>query len=213
MLDLVNNIIFSQTDNAKKPLLKRNPTKKLNYIEFDGTDDYLIQNQFDASSLAGPNGNTMTFMMIVNVKTIKPQTQLIWIESHNLVKPSNFGIYIAPKIDEISAAFGQETKIEKQNEQNLTGNIEVWTVRVNGSLIQLFRGVSSLTPIKNQNITQILDASGRMSIGGMIFILSDASNYNLYSKMDLYGLSIWSKSLSDDELKNMFRFIQNYYDL
>ena len=94
---------------------------------------------------------------------------------------------------------------------NLTGNIEVWTIRVNHTNMELFRGVSTVTPIKTATISATLTGSAQeIFIGCQVHDNGVAISF---CKMDLYAFAVWAKSLSDDELKNMFRFIQNHFDL
>lgn len=206
-LDPVNRILYSQTNNSKKPLLKRNSTKKLFYLEFDGSDDFLINTGFDTSSLAGKNGNMLTLIMIVNTKQTKNQSQFQW--GTGAVR---FGVHVPWSDGKIYIDFGNINggRLEKIGESNLNGNIEVWTIRVSGIMMQLYRGVSSIAQIENALISTTLSGSGDITIGSGNLGNGNGTNF---SKMDLYGLFVWSKSLNDDKLMNMFRFIQNYYNL
>lgn len=207
--DPVNNISYIQTDNNKKPLLKRDSIKKLFYLEFDGFDDYLIKTNYNVSKLAGANGNTCTVIIIINTKSVKRQSPFQWGTGS-----VRFGLHIPWIDDNIYIDFGDinngRLTVSSNAVSNITGNIEVWTIRVDVNNMELFRGTASINPIETESITETLSGSNKdMTIGSQN---SGGVGFN-FCECDIYGLLIWGKSLSNDELKNMFRFIQDYYNI
>ena len=207
-IDPVNNIDFSQQTNSKKPLLLRDSLKKLFFIRFDGSDDYLGKKSFDVSEIAGSSGNTCTVMLIVKTESIANQSQFQW--GRGAIR---FGAHLPWGDGTVYIDFGSisDGRLEVLSLPNLTGNIEVWTIRVNQTNMELFRGVSTVTPIKTETISATLTGSAQeIFIGCQVHDNGVAINF---CKMDLYAFAVWAKSLSDDELKNMFRFIQNHFDL
>ena len=205
-IDPVNNIDFSQSTNSKKPLFLRDSTKKLFFERFDGSDDYLEKNAFDVSEIAG---NLVTnVILVVKTKAITNQSQFQW--GRGAVR---FGMHIPWGDGTVYVDFGSSSngRLNIPSLLNLSGNIEVWTIRVNQTNMELFRGVSTVTPIKTETISATLTGSAQeIFIGCQVHDNGVAINF---CKMDLYAFAVWAKSLSDDELKNMFRFIQNHFDL
>ena len=92
----------------------------------------------------------------------------------------------------------------KTNVNNLTGNIELWTLRrsrVSNRHIEIFRGTDT-TPI--YTTTQY---SGFSNLREILQIATDGVSY---AKMDLYALFVYNKDLTNAELNQMFRFFQNF---
>ena len=208
-VDPVNNISFTQTDNSKKPLLLRDSNKKRFFLRFDGTDDYLRINSFDVSKVAGPNGNTCTVIMVVNTKQVKKQSQFQWGQAN-----IRFGVHFPWNNGTVWVDFGtlSSGRLTALSLSDLTGNIEVWTIRVNGQNMELFRGISSMTPVGTETISATLSGNPQKMFVGCQVDNDDGTAVN-FSEMDLYAFSVWQKSLSNDELKNMFRFLEDYFDL
>ena len=215
--DPVNNIQFTQGDNDKKPLLKRNAAKRRFFLRFDGTDDFLRKDSFNVRDIAGNNGDTCTVIIICNTKQTKSQSQF----QHGRDNNNRFGVHMPWSDSNIYVDFGNvdNGRLLASSLTNLTGNIEVWTIRVTESLLELFRGVTSINPVQTANITANLSSvqvGGNVSqnqelfIGCQVHTNGSATNF---CEMDLYGLAMWSKSLSNDELRNMHRFLEDYFDL
>ena len=207
-IDPVNNIDFSKSTNSKKPLFLRDSSKKLFFVRFDGSDDYLERNSFDVSEIAGESGNTCTVILVVNTKAITDQSQFQW--GRGAVR---FGMHIPWGDGTVYIDFGSTSngRLNIPSLLDLSGNIEVWTIRVNGTNLELFRGVTSISAIKIETISATLKGSAQeIFIGCQVHTDGTAINF---CEMDLYAFAVWAKSLSDDELKNMFRFIQNHFDL
>ena len=154
--DPINNIYFTQTDNDKKPLLLRNSVKKRFFLRFDGTDDFLQKASFDVSNIAGNNGDTCTVIIICNTKQTKSQSQFQYGRQNN----NRFGVHLPWSDSNIFVDFGNidNGRLHISSLTNLTGNIEVWTIRVTESLMELFRGVSSMNPVQTANISSSLSS-------------------------------------------------------
>ena len=207
-IDPVNNIDFSQSTNSKKPLFLRDSSKKLFFVRFDGSDDYLERNSFDVSEIAGESGNTCTVILVVNTKAITDQSQFQW--GRGAVR---FGVHLPWGDGTVYIDFGSISngRLNVPSLSSLSGNIEVWTIRVNGTNLELFRGVTSISAIKTETISATLTGSAQeIFIGCQVHTDGTAINF---CEMDLYAFAVWAKSLSDNEFKNMFRFIQNHFDL
>ena len=215
--DPINNINFTQNDNDKKPLIKRNSVKKRFFLRFDGTDDLLRKDSFNVRDIAGNNGDTCTVIIICNTKQTKSQSQFQYGRDNN----NRFGVHLPWSDSNIYVDFGNvdNGRLLTSSLTNLIGNIEVWTIRVTESLMELFRGVSSINPVQTANITANLSSvqiGGNVSsnqelfIGCQVHTNGSATNF---CEMDLYGLAMWSKSLNNDELRNMHRFLEDYFDL
>ena len=206
--DPVNAVLYSQTNNAKKPLLKRDNVRKKFFVHFDGINHSLKNMSLDVSKVGGLNGNTCTVILIVKTYQQASQSQFQWGKGN-----VRFGVHIPWSDGTIYIDYGSVSngRLSVSGQQNLAGNIEVWTIRVNGSTMELFRGVTSMTPLKSETVSATLTgAPQEIALGCQIH--SDGTEIS-FCKMDLYSFSVWSKSLSDDELKNMFRFFENYFDL
>ena len=207
-VDPVNNVAYTQTTNSKKTLLKRDSVKKVFYLRFNGTDDSLKNPSFDVSKVAGQNGNTCTVIIVVNTKQQIAQSQFQWGKGN-----VRFGVHLPWGDGTIYIDYGAVNgkRLSIGSQPNLTGNIEVWTIRVDGTNMQLFRGITSTTPVKSETISAtLLGAAQAITLGCQIH--SNNSEIN-FCEMDLYSFAVWAKALSDNELKNMFRFIENYFDL
>ena len=205
--DPVNNIKFTQTVDSKKPILMRDASKKRHFLRFDGVDDYLEVSQYDVSDVAG-EGDTCTVMLVINTKNVTSQSQFQWGSGQ-----VRFGVHIPWGDGTVYIDFGSVAngRLSVASLANLTGNIEVWTIRVDKTEMQLFRGCTSMTPIKTQTISASLTGSAQpFFIGAQVDANGDSTSH---CEMDLYAFAVWSKTLTDNELKNMFRFIQNHFDL
>ena len=188
-VDPVNGVAYVQTNNSKKPLLKRDVAKKVFYLKFDGTDDTLKNPSFDVSKVAGSNGNTCTVIMVVKTKQQKGQSQFQWGKGN-----VRFGVHLPWSDGTLYVDFGAVSggRLSIGSQPNLTGNIEVWTIRVDGTNMQLFRGLS-ITPIKSETISAILSgAAQEIALGFQIH--SDGSEIS-FSEMDLYSFAVWTKAL------------------
>lgn len=205
--DPVNKVSYTQTNDSKKPLLKRDSVKKVFYVHFDGVDDSLKNVSFDVSKVGGSNGNTCTVIIVVKTHQLVSQSQFQWGKG-----ATRFGVHIPWGDGTIYIDYGsvQTGRLTASGQQNLTGAIEVWTIRVDGTNIELFRG-TSITPIASGSISATLTGAAQaILLGGQIHTNNLEQNF---CNMDLYSFAVWSKALSDDELKNMFRFFENHFHL
>ena len=217
-IDPVNNISFTQSSDSKKPLLLRDSIKKVFFIRFDGNGDFLQNPSFDVSEVAGSDGDTCTVIMVIDTKRVKQQSQFQWGNKDE----NRFGVHLPWGDGTCYVDFGNvdNGRLQISSLINLTSSIEVWTIRVNGSNIELFRGVSSMNPIQTASITAKLGRSQQVAgVSQNSQQISIGCQYDTngsprrYCEMDLYAFACWKKALSDDELKNMFRFLENYFDL
>ena len=99
-------------------------------------------------------------------------------------------------------------RLEIHNQQNILGNLELWTMRISENDKEVFRGTSSIIPIYKQvrgfaELPQ--DSKNDFYIGSGI-------NSN-FCRMDLYSLLIYSHALPIVELKGMFWYFKNKYNV
>ena len=94
--------------------------------------------------------------------------------------------------------------LKKENEPNLTNKIELWTIRVKNNSsnnlrkMDLYRGISSLTPIHSINIQHI--------ISGDLFL-------SLSYIMDFYLLLVYKIPINNLFLHTFFQYFKNIYKL
>ena len=70
--------------------------------------------------------------------------------------------------------------------------------------LEPFRGTTSLTPIGLKTVSDSLGSSAQtLSLHGLLA--------HSQSEMDLYALMIYNRTLSNAELKQMFRYFQNEF--
>ena len=191
----LENVVMTQTQDISKPLLKYNDTLRKYYLYFDNQNDILQSNNFSF-----PFEFTIFFL----IKTYNRTDSIHFDFGENY---RNLSMTISGTTNTLiilnSTSLNSYDVLKKINESNLNDKIELWTIRVKNNTstnlrkMELFRG-SSLTPIKSINIQNI--------IRGDLFL-------SLLNEMDFYQLLLYDSSLTDLELKYMFKYYEREYQI
>lgn len=80
---------------------------------------------------------------------------------------------------------------------NVTGNLELWTIRINRTTLELFRG-TNITPIGSSSISTVLPS---VNLCDIIY----------HSEMDLYAFVFYSSAFTDTQIKQMFWFFKSQF--
>ena len=106
--------------------------------------------------------------------------------------------------------YGNNTsyRLEIHNLNNLTGNIDLWTMRISENQKQVFRGTSSITPIYDQ-----VRGFAELPHNVIDAFIIGSGNGGGYCRMDLYSFLIYYRALPDVELKSVFRYFKDVYNL
>lgn len=86
---------------------------------------------------------------------------------------------------------------------NVTGNLELWTIRINRSTSELFRG-TNITPIGSLSISTVLPSGQSKTFVNLCDII-------YHSEMDLYAFVFYSSSFTDTQIKQMFWFFKSQF--
>ena len=106
--------------------------------------------------------------------------------------------------------YGNNTsyRLEIHNLNNLTGNIGLWAMRISENQKQVFRGTSSITPIYDQ-----VRGFAELPQNVIAAFIIGSGNGGGYCRMDLYSFLIYYRALPDVELKSVFRYFKDVYNL
>ena len=203
MTDPVNGNLFAQTTVSRQPLLRYDNTLEKFYVRFDGVDDFLQLPGFTVAEVGGPNRNTTTAFLLVNTQTdAMRQSQFHWSGGGGVVNAHIDGFDGNIYID-----YGSQSgnRLIVGGETGVTGSLELWTIRVNGTLIELFRGTSSLTPIGSDTL------SSALPVGTGSFTIGAWGGTSSFCQMDLYAFAFYNVAFTDDQVKHMFRFFNSRY--
>ena len=145
--DPINSIHFKQNNNSKRPTFKFDSVIKHHYLEFDGTNKLVLQN-YQIDRLGGQNAYTTTLFLLVKTYNKATQSQFRWGGSD-----TRFNAYIPHVNGTLYFDYGDHNnnRLEVSNQQNLTSNLELWTMRISENKKELFRGTNSMTPIYSQS--------------------------------------------------------------
>jgi len=195
--DVVGGVVFSQATASNMPLLSRDATLNKYYMNFDGVNDSLAATSYPLDALGGPNGNTTTIFIVANVLAASSNNQFAILNGTDRLlfavpyDPTN--IYV----DYGSSTFG---RLHVTGFGTITGTVELWTVRVNGTSLQLFRGSTSLTPFGSSSISATLaPVSATFTLGGQFAGIA-------LCEMDLYSLVCYNVALSDADMMQNWRY-------
>ncbi len=191
--DPISGVTLTQPDNTALPVLNVDD-KGIPYLRFD--DDYLFAE--DVSMFGGPNGYTMTFVMIANIDVDANKTAFDWAtlnRDHKLTallpwSSNQYYVYY-----DTSSTTGRLTATGPESTGEVTSclyerngsNSELW---VNGVSIGTQGWLSST--ISNQLGTFTLAATG--------------SDGNYTADMDFYALLFYPRALTDDEKGKLFTY-------
>jgi len=196
--DVVGGVVFSQATAANMPLLGRDTTLNKYYIDFDGLNDTLATLAYPLDTLSGPGGNTSTIFLVVNtLSTPADQNQFALINGVDRILCA-----IPFNATDIYVDYGSSVtgRLNVTGFGTITGTVELWTIRVNGTSLQLFRGTTSLTPFGSSSITATLGAIDTpFTLGGQTAATS-------LCEMDLYSLIFYSAALSDADMMQNWRY-------
>ena len=146
--DPINNLHFKQNNNLKRPTFKFDSVIKHHYLEFNGTNNNLVLQNYQIDRLGGQNAYTTTLFLLVKTYNKTTQSQFRWGGSD-----IRFNAHIPHVNGILYFDYGDynNNRLEVPNQQNLTGNLELWTMRISEHKKELFRGTNSMTPIYSQS--------------------------------------------------------------
>ena len=203
--DPINDLHFIQNEGIKRPTLRFDLATKHHYFEFNGTNNNLVLQNYQIDRLGGWGAYTTTLFLLVKTYNKAAQSQFRWggdTERFNAHIPHSNGV--------IFLDYGNYSsyRLEIHNQQNILGNLELWTMRISENDKEVFRGTSSIIPIYKQvrgfaELPQ--DSKNDFYIGSGI-------NSN-FCRMDLFSLLIYSRALPIVELKGMFWYFKNKYNV
>ena len=203
--DPINDLHFIQNEGTKRPTLRFDLATKHHYIEFNGTNNNLVLKNYQIDKLGGWGAYTTTLFLLVKTYNQAPQSQFRWGGG-----TERFNAHIPHSNGAIFLDYGNYSsyRLEIYSQQNILGNLELWTMCISENDKEVFRGTSSIIPIYRQvrgfaELPQ--DSKNDFYIGSGI-------NSN-FCRMDLYSLLIYSRALPIVELEGMFRYFKNKYNV
>ena len=206
----INNQKFIQSNKIKQPLLEYDINIGKNYVYFNGIDSIIEYSNFTSNQLGGSTHNTSTIFLLIKTYDIKNQTQIFWGEND---PNKRFYVHLPWSNRIVYVRWGSKN-FSTSNLSNITGEIELWTIRISKdrdqeqNIYELFRGTNNVSPIiKTTGDGLIPSTSNTFYIGG----IGGSGGERYFSKMNLYALLIYNKSLSNSELKRMFIYFQNEF--
>lgn len=206
LLDPMNGISLSQSDDSLKPTLMLNNTINKEYLRFN--QNRISVENFDASGLGGPNGNTGSFVIVCNTDNVQNQNQFNWVKGTpgNYDYDKRYGVHLPWGDGKIYVDFASAStgRLNISGQSNLTGNIEKYIYVRNGSNAELFRNGTSIGASSGLTSSFQPGDYGRFMIG-------DGTDLNLFCDMDFYFLLIYNKSFSTDEIYKMNIFLDREF--
>ena len=210
IINPINNKKFIQSNKNKQPLLEYDRNIGKNYVYFNGIDNIIEYSDFTSNQLGGSTRNTSTIFLLIKTYDMKNQTQIFWGENDS---NKRFYVHLPWSNGIVYVRWGSKN-FSSSNLSNVTGEIELWTIRISPdrdpdqNIYELFRGTNNVSPIiKTDGDGLIPSTSNTFYIGG----IGGSGGERYFSKMNLYALLIYNKSLSNSELKRMFIYFQNEF--
>ena len=147
VVDPINNLHFIQNNSIEQPTLKLDETINQYYIEFDGVRNNLLLPDYQIDRLGGWGAYTTTLSILIKAYNRTAQSQFKW-ESGT----KRFNAHIPYSDGVIFFDYRNYTsyRLTVYNQQDILGNLELWTLRVSENQKQVFRGTSSTNPIYDQ---------------------------------------------------------------
>ena len=203
--DPINDLHFIQNEGRKRPTLRFDLATKHHYLEFNGTSNNLVLKNYQIDRLGGWGAYTTTLFFLVKTYNIAAQSQFRWGGG-----TERFNAHIPHSNGAIFLDYGNYSsyRLEIHSQQNILGNLELWTMCISENDKEVFRGTSSIMPIYKQvrGFAQLpQDSKNDFYIGSGI--------NSSFCRMDLYSLLIYSRALPIVELKGMFRYFKNKYNV
>ena len=210
IINLIDNKKFKQQNINKQPSYLFDNEINKHYLYFDGVNDIMEYANYTSNHLGGSNRNTSTIFLLIKTYDMKNQTQIFWGENDS---NKRFYVHLPWSNGIVYVRWGSKN-FSQSNLPNIIGEIELWTIRISPdrdpgqNIYELFRGTNNVSPIiRTDGDGLIPSTSNTFYIGGML----SSSVEQYFSKMNLYALLIYNKSLSDKELKRMFIYFQNEF--
>ena len=203
--DPINDLHFIQNNSTKTPTLRFDLATKHHYLEFNGTSNNLVLQNYQIDRLGGWGAYTTTLFLLVKTYNQAAQSQFRWGGG-----TKRFNAHIPHSNGVIFLDYGNYSsyRLEIHNQQNILGNLELWTMRISENDKEVFRGTSSIIPIYKQ----VRGFAELPQDSKDAFYVGSGVNTN-FCKMDLYSLLIYSRALPIVELKGMFRYFKNKYNV
>ena len=210
IINLIDNKKFKQQNINKQPSYLFDNEINKHYLYFDGVNDIMEYANYTSNHLGGSNRNTSTIFLLIKTYDMKNQTPIFWGENDS---NKRFYVHLPWSNGIVNVRWGSKN-YSQINLPNIIGEIELWTIRISPdrdqghNIYELFRGTNNVSPIiRTYGDGLIPSTSNTFYIGGML----SSSVEQYFSKMNLYALLIYNKSLSDKELKRMFIYFQNEF--
>ena len=210
IINLIDNKKFKQQNINKQPSYLFDNEINKHYLYFDGVNDIMEYANYTSNQLGGSTRNTSTIFLLIKTYDMKNQTQIFWGENDS---NKRFYVHLPWSNGIVYVRWGSKN-FSSSNLSNVTGEIELWTIRISPdrdpdqNIYELFRGTNNVSPII------ITDGDGLIpSTSNTFYIgaIGGSGGERYFSKMNLYALLIYNKSLSDKELKRMFIYFQNEF--
>lgn len=204
--DLASGLEYVQTTQTDQPLLQFDVTINQRFLRFDGTDDFLEQLNVPSTTIAGTSLNTTTAYVVAKAYNIVNQVHFDWRTSGGVFR----GHFIIPWGDgDFYVDYGTNASSRRLQVSGLpavTGNLELWTFRTDGTTIDGYRGTASVTPIGTSTISSSLSA-GTLDHT----VAAEDGGSGRFMETDLYATYIYNVFHSDDQLHRMFTYFNEKY--
>ena len=202
--DPITNTVLSNATPSERPTLRLDSTLDMYYLDFNGS---YLSNEISIS-LGGQRGDTMSFFLIANTYTVKQQNQFSWKSSNST---DRLDILLPWSNGKVIINYGKSGPTA-QLFQDFAGRFDeiinklvIWTYVRNGSSAKLYlNGVLEETVDGLTSHFHPYD-TGRFTIG--------TGELNSFAKMGFYGLLIYKRALSDDEIEKMNKFLLKKYKI
>ena len=204
LTDPLTGTELTQTTDSKRPELKVDDEGR-QYLRF--VNDELVKTNLESKVIAGDNNKTTSFLLVAKIDsaTDGSQTQMGWVS--NRTQASRFSTHFCA---------GERLVVDSGAQG--TGRLEITG---NGIGTRYAGKISSFYFERNENDAGLwVDGASIVhstTMGGGItselgrFSLGRAYSESYYCNMDLYGLIIYNRALTDGERKKMFLFSKKVY--
>ena len=216
LLDL-NGKVISMTDpftqielnggSTLSPTIKID-SNNLYYLEFDGVDNILKEENVSVGQVGGQNGNTTTLFFIANTKIVKQQNNFGWKKATG-TNTYDWAVRISAHmpweddriiIDHGNYSGGRTQKYYTGNISRIVGTPVCWAYRRDVSVADIW-----LNGVHEANQTQLTTALNSSDVGQ--FQIGENCT------MDFYGLFFYNRALNDNEMFQMNLFARKLFNL
>lgn len=204
--DPITGIELAQTDAAQRPKMQVDSSGRA-YLKF--RNQRLFATGVDASSLAGPNGNTTSFMFVANTISTRDNTNFQWSPAlgNGFDNNNRIGVHLPWSSGTLYVDHGAVSggRLQVSGIPNIVGQLVSYLYVRDGGTARLYKD-GTLVKTTTGLTASVSSALGRFMLGD-----DNVTGSGYQANMDFYGLFFYGRALTEEEIQKMFLFSKTLY--